>query len=548
MKIKLLFSGLFTIIFSASQAQNLNLRINEIIASNQNGTSDDFFQKDDWIEIYNPAGSPITNLAGYYITDDPANLVKWQIPNTNAGVTTMLPNSFKALWIDKDPEQGEDHVDFTLSVDGETLLLVAPDMTTIIDSVTFPEMATDVSYGRSCDGCPDWQYFNNVTFEDNNAEMQASDLLFINEVQTVNISTYDDRQHEYDPWIEIHNPNSFQINLANYYISVNGDPLQWQIPGDAPYRTVIPAGGFKLIWFDNDIADGPTHAPLALNTSGGTIVLTGPDGTTTSDTYTYGNIAANTSYGRQSDGAPTSITFTAPTPSVTNTLVFITPENLYINEVLAANSTDTLDNAGQTEDWVEIYNPNNFPVYLGGYYLSDNSENPSKWMIPTSFPDSVTIGANSWLLFWTDADLSQGVRHADFRLKNNGEYVGLFSPDGFSIADEIDWEHIDTDTSLGRQTDGSETWVYFSSTTPEYSNNQGTIDVKESELSSIIFYPNPTDNIITTSTLSDFVVMDLAGNVVMQSNRTRSIALGQLSPGIYLVKDKEGRVVRVSKI
>jgi Lamin Tail Domain len=544
----ILLSAIFIVLFSALQAQNLNLRINEIIASNQNGTSDDFFEKDDWIEIYNPAGSPITNLAGYYLTDDATNLVKWQIPNTNAGVTTMLPNSFKALWIDKDPEQGEDHVDFTLSVDGEILILVAPDMTTIIDSITYPEMATDVSYGRTCDGCPDWQYFNNVTFEDNNAEIQASDLLFINEVQTINISTYDDRQHEYDPWIEIYNPNSYQVNLANYYISVDGNPLQWQVPGDVPFRTVIPAGGFKLIWFDNDMADGPTHSPLSLNTSGGTIVITGPDGTTTSDTYTYGSIAANTSYGRQSDGALTSITFTAPTPSVTNSLVFIAPENLYINEVLMANSNDTIDNHGQTEDWVEIYNPNNYAIYLGGYYLSDNSENPSKWLIPNSFPDSVTVQANSWILFWADADLSQGVRHANFRLSNNGEYVGLFSPDGFSIADEIDWGHIGPDTSLGRQTDGSDNWVYFSSTTPEYSNNQGTIDVKESELTPIVFYPNPTENIISTSTLSDFVVMDLAGNLLMQVSRVRSLSLSHLSPGVYLIKDKEGRVSRVTKI
>jgi hypothetical protein len=548
MKKKIFLSGLLALIFSTFNAQNLNLRINEIVASNLDGTTDGFFENDDWVEIYNPTGSPITNMAGYYLTDDPTNLVKWQIPNTNAGLTTVLPNSFIIFWIDKDPNQGEDHVDFTLSVDGETLILVAPDQTTIIDSITFPEMAPDVSYGRSCDGCPDWQYFNNVTFEDNNAEIQASDLLFINEVQTVNISTYDDRQHEYDPWIEIYNPNSFQVNLANYYISINGNPLQWQIPGDAPYRTVIPAGGFKLIWFDNDMADGPTHVPLSLNTSGGTIVLTGPDGTSTTDTYTYGNIAANTSYGRQSDGALTSITFTAPTPSVSNSLVFITPENLYINEVLAANSNDAVDNYGQTEDWVEIYNPNNFAVYLGGYYLSDNPENPSKWMIPSSFPDSVTVGANSWLLFWADADLSQGVLHANFRLSNNGEYVGLFSPDGFSIADEIDWGHIGPDTSLGRQTDGSETWVYFSSTTPDYSNNEGTIYVKESEFSSIVFYPNPTDNIITTSALSDFIVMDMAGNVVMQANRTRSLSLGRLSPGIYLIKDGEGRLARVSKI
>ena len=177
-------------------AQNTNLRINEILTNNQSTVMDDFFEYDDWVEIYNPPGSPITNLAGYYISDDPDTLTKWQIPAIDAGVTTVLPNNFIVLWIDDDfnntNSQGADHnAGFVLSSEGETFLLTAPDGQTIIDSISYPEMAPDVSWGRSCDGCPQWQYFNNVTFDENNVEIQNNYLLFINEVQPINTSTYD---------------------------------------------------------------------------------------------------------------------------------------------------------------------------------------------------------------------------------------------------------------------------------------------------------------------------------------------------------------------
>lgn len=543
-------SAILLVVISCSAfGQNLSLRINEIVASNQAGQMDDFFEYDDWVEIYNPPGSPITNLAGYYISDDPLDLMKWQIASDDAGVTTILPNNFKILWIDDDynnlNSQGPDHnANFTLSTDGETFLLTAPDGVTIIDSVTYPMMAPDISYGRVCDGCADWQYFNNVTFEDNNAEIHNTDLLFINEVQTNNISTYDDPEHEFDQWFEIYNPNSFQVNVGGYYVSVNGDPLQFQIPTNAPYRTVIPAGGFLLMWCDNDLADAANHTSFLLEQSG-TIVMTGPDGSTPVDSYSYANIPDDVSYGRQSDGSPLSINFDVPTPSVSNSLIIIQPQNLVINEVLTANQTDTLDNLNELEDWFEIYNPNNFDINIGGYYFTDDPEVRNKWMVPTSFPDSVIVPANGWLLFWADGDVEQGVRHADFRLSNNGEYLGFSSPDGFTLVDEIEWAYIAPDTSLGRETDGSENWILFTGTTPEYSNGAGTINILEAGTSSMSLYPNPTDGLVFFDHLSDITVYDLSGALILQEKNVLRCDLGHLNSGVYLMRNERGEIARV---
>lgn len=523
--------------FCSNQLIAQNLKINEIMASNQTGTMDDFFENDDWIEIYN-SGS-LTNLAGYYLTDDPDSLDKWLIPSTNLGVTAILPNNHLIFWLDKDPEQGEDHVDFSLSGDGETLMLVDPDGVTIIDQITFPLMADDISYGRVTDGAADWQYFNNVTFDTPNGEIaQGTEVLFLNEVQTNNISTYDDPMGDFDQWFEIYNPNNFQVNVAGYYVSINGNPTQFMIPNTNPYRTTIPANGFILIWCDNEPTEDSNHTDFTLNTSGGTIVLTGPDASTTVDSYTYSAMAADASYGRSSDGAPSSIIFNEPTPRVSNTLILIEPALVYINEVMPANQTDVEDNAGEREDWIEIYNPNNFDVNLSGYYLSDNQDNPMKWQIPSTYPDSVTVEANSWMLFYPDEDMTQGVLHASFRLSNNGEWVGLYSQDGFSLADEIEWAHINPDTSYGRITDGNPDWWMFVGTTPDASNGEGVLNVNEEEEDkmNISFYPNPSNDIIYFTKPTDFVLYSSDGRLLKSVRNVTSYAINDLSNGIYLIR------------
>ncbi|MFM7730490.1 MAG: lamin tail domain-containing protein, partial [Flavobacteriales bacterium] len=102
MKIRILLSVIIGCVLNAfvGMSQNSNLRINEIVASNQAGQFDEFLEYDDWVEIYNPSGSPITNLAGYYISDDPDSLDKWMIPFDDPGLTTVLPNGFLVIWID----------------------------------------------------------------------------------------------------------------------------------------------------------------------------------------------------------------------------------------------------------------------------------------------------------------------------------------------------------------------------------------------------------------------------------------------------------------
>ena len=543
--------SIFTFLLSLcafSWAHGQSLFINEIVASNTNDQMDEFFEYDDWLEIYNTGG--ILNLGGYYLSDDPLLLTKFQIPNDPA-LTTVLPNSHIVFWCDNDnATQGSNHTNFTLKSGGETVFLTDPDGVTIIDSISYLPLATDISYGRTCDGCPTWQYFNNTTWNADNQEIinMNGELLFINELQTVNTNTIHDLQFEYEPWVEIYNPNGYQVNLASYIIQANGS--NYTIPANAPTETIIPAGQFRVVWFDNDVNQGAMHLNLSLGTTGNVKILA-PNGTTVVDNYNFSTIAADQSWGRNVDGGVSSITFTSPTPTASNTLFVVPGAAVKINEIMAKNVASITDNFAEFEDWIEIYNPLSTPIHLGGYYLTDNPDIRNKWQIPSTYPDSVTIPAGGWKLFFCDADLNQGVLHANFSLSNGGEYAGIYSTDGFSLVDEVQWSFMGGDTTYGRQYDGYNNWIQFttnSTVTPGTSNGtnpNGVLDVKTESLQ---LYPNPTADEVRWNVAQDFRLYDLKGNLVLQGKNALKADLSGLAKGKYYIVFGNNQGMKIEKI
>jgi len=173
--------------------------------------------------------------------------------------------------------------------------------------------------------------------------------------------------------------------------------------------------------------------------------------------------------------------------------------NIYINEFMAANTRTIADNAGEYDDWIEIYNKGESPVDLGGVYLSDNFSNPGRWQIPTDQPDLTTIQPGQFLILWADGDISQGVNHLGFQLSANGEQLALFQfdADTFAFIDSINFGHQPDDVSYGRVDDGGNTWRTFNIPTPG-STNKGTASLTSENGLQIpkVFalyqnYPNP---------------------------------------------------------
>ncbi len=152
-------------------------------------------------------------------------------------------------------------------------------------------------------------------------------------------------------------------------------------------------------------------------------------------------------------------------------LIFALPifGQVVINEYSAANLTGYLDNYAKTEDWVELYNSSNTSVDLSGYHLSDNENNPTKWVIPTG----ATIPANGYLTFWCSgrSEVSAGNYHTNFKLKQTkGTEHVVFSDASGVIIDDLELENVQLEHSFGRSPNGSTTWEVFTSPTKGTSN------------------------------------------------------------------------------
>ncbi|TVQ64638.1 MAG: hypothetical protein EA360_11935, partial [Balneolaceae bacterium] len=179
-----------------------------------------------------------------------------------------------------------------------------------------------------------------------------------------------------------------------------------------------------------------------------------------------------------------------------------------INEVMASNSETIADEDGDYPDWIELYNTTNSRINLDGYGLSDNYENPFKWV----FPD-VAIEPGQFLIVWAsnkDRRSPGQPLHTNFALSAVGEEIILTTPEGVQV-DSLPPTPIPTDVSLGRKPDGSGELFFFDEPTPGASNNteanQGQLDPPlfsqtggfySSAVSLTLSHPDPAAQILYT--------------------------------------------------
>jgi len=140
--------------------------------------------------------------------------------------------------------------------------------------------------------------------------------------------------------------------------------------------------------------------------------------------------------------------------------------NLKINEFMASNSTTISDENGEFDDWIEIYNFGSTAVNIKGLFITDNKNNPKKWMIN----DTIIINAGKYKILWADNDIEQGPNHLGFKLSSSGEHISIYTPDNALLIDSINFGQQVSDYSYGRYTDGSDNWFLFENPTPGNSN------------------------------------------------------------------------------
>lgn len=400
-----------------------NLVVNEFLASNSSFGTDENGEHDDWIELYNRSSHAI-NIGGYRVTDNLGDHQKYVIPSDSPSATTIPPGGFLIIWCDGTPDQGPLHTNFKLSGTGEDIGLY--DTTgEPVEEFTFAAQATDISYGRTTDGAATWQFFTTPTPGTSNGGGGGSTHPVISNIQL-----------------------SPATPTAGAAVTVSASITDDGSVSSATLHYAIGAGSF--------VSAVMTHG------SGNSWSATIPGQAASTTVHYYVSAADN-------DDNTSIEPSTAPGTSLSYTVSTGVVPVLWVNEFLASNSAGLTDPAGEHDDWIEIYNPGNSPVDLGGMYMTDDLAVKNKWQIPTTDPASSTVPAHGYLIVWADSQMDQGVVHVNFKLSASGEAIGLYTSSLEKI-DEVTFGAQAADVSSARVPDGSANWTTLTTPTPGATN------------------------------------------------------------------------------
>jgi len=224
-------------------------------------------------------------------------------------------------------------------------------------------------------------------------------------------------------------------------------------------------------------------------------------------------------------------------------------QTVVINELMSSNKTAVADEAGDFDDWIELYNNSDTPVNLSGYGLSDDEANLGKFKIP----DGVSIAGKGYLIIWADDDQEQGILHAQFKLSGSGERLFLTDPSN-NIVDQIIFGEIPEDQTFARDPNGTGS---FRIKNHSFEKNNDT-----ATSSSVVFpgvvniYPNPSIDELhieftNRNNNHELVIFDLLGNVVFDTKDVSDhniIDVSSLSNGTYYLQIDNFRSMKFLKI
>ena len=149
LKLFLAIAGLTLCLTAGAQSQDA-MRLNEYLVVNTDDFQDDFGQQNAWIELFNSSYGTV-DIAGCFLSDDPANLKKYAIPGGDL-MTKVKPRQHILFWADNQPYRGTFHVSFDLA-NAKEIIFTKGDGKTIIDRIPVKhDLGENVTYGRLEDG------------------------------------------------------------------------------------------------------------------------------------------------------------------------------------------------------------------------------------------------------------------------------------------------------------------------------------------------------------------------------------------------------------
>jgi hypothetical protein len=247
------------------------LRVNEWMANNSGGA-------DDYFEIFNTTNRPL-DISGIFLTDQAAAPTKFRVPNLSFIGTGSISGilMFEADNVNTNTQRyPADHVNFSLSNNGEAVGIYGTDGFTSIDFITFGSQTNGISEGRLPDGAgpigipaghANRVYFPKINDYDTASPAEPNFLLFtnlyINELLAHTDPPLEDA-------IEFINTSPGSINISGWWLSNSRlDRKRYQVPSGP---AIVP-GGYRVVYegtlstvgFNSSAA----HVPFTFNSAHG---------------------------------------------------------------------------------------------------------------------------------------------------------------------------------------------------------------------------------------------------------------------------------------
>ena len=165
---------------------------------------------------------------------------------------------------------------------------------------------------------------------------------------------------------------------------------------------------------------------------------------------------------------------------------------LVINELMASNVGTAMSPATNFDSWIEVYNPTEQTIDLGGMYLSNQADNLTLWQMPKNIG---TVPAKGFKVIWLG---SNNIKHdqAPFKLDCDGGAIFISDAQGELVV-SMQYPEAMSRTSYARVEDGTGEWGWTADATPGATNATSVFATKRLEPPVV-----DTDSKIFTNTLS----------------------------------------------
>ena len=345
-----------------------------------------------FVEFFNPTGSAI-DLGGYYLSDTPGNLTKFQIPGSlNIPASGIASAGF---------------TESALTVSDPTVIyLTHPDGTTVVNAINTALPLDGRSLGRKPDGGGNWFLFTNSTRDSANASAGAgslSSVLILSEI------AFDSGTDDAD-FVEIYNAGSASLNLSGLSVASALD-----FSDKVALSGNLGAGSYTSV----DVPFSGNNLPLFLvdsnnNVISGTIIDRPSSGRDSVQTYPAGSTEwfSTTTASRDATNNPAR------------------SEDIVINEIMY-----DAPSKHRRGEYIELYNRGVSAVDLSDWDLADG--------INFTIPPGTSIPAGGYLVVVADSaymsEIYGGISMiGDYsgELSSGGELVRLEDSFG-NLADEV---------------------------------------------------------------------------------------------------------------